>query len=158
MQTLALPAAKVVRDLLHDLLGREVTITQQDRPPAVPPPESAVAVYRDDAGYAAAVVVADLALSAYAGAGLALMGKDIADQAIVGRSLPPLLAENLHEVLNIVGALFNTHRPVRLSTVHLPGEMAPMQVSDQAASFGRPRIDLDVSISGYGTGQMSVVL
>lgn len=152
-----LPSAKDVRDLLHDLLVRDVAVTQEDRPTAGTPATSTVAVYHDDARDIAAIVVVDLALSSFLGAALALISKDTAEQAVADRSLPELLAENLREVLSIVGTLFNTHVPVRLSDVHLPTEPVPMRVAERATSFGHRRMDLAVTVPGYGVGQMSVV-
>lgn len=153
-----LPSSKDVRDLLSDLLGRDVTVAQEDAPATAPAADSTVAVYRDDARNLVAIVVTDLALSGHLGAALALMSKDTVAEAVADRSLPAVLAENAREVLSIVGTLFNGHRPVRLADVHLPGEAVPMQISAHSTALGRRRMDLDVAVPGYGSGQMSVVV
>lgn len=153
-----LPSTKDVRDLLQDLLTREVTVAQDDETATMPAADSTVAVYRDDARNLVAIVITDLALSGHLGAALSLMSREVAGQALADRSLPAPLAENVHEVLSVVGTLFNGHRAVRLTDVHLPGEPLPTQVSEQTAALGRRRMDIEVTVAGYGTGQMSVVI
>jgi hypothetical protein len=160
MNEIPLPSAKAVRDLLSELFGRDVDVAQSDLP-AEPrlDPRSTVAVYRDDAKNTAGVVTADLTLSTYLAAGLSLVSKDSADEAVSAGTLPATYAENVREVLSIVGTLLNSpvSRAVRMGAIHLPGEPVPFRVSDRAVATGR-RLDLQVSISGYGSGQMSVVV
>ncbi len=60
----------------------------------------------------------DLALSAYAGAALALVPATLAEQAVEERNLPEQITETLHEVLNIAAALFNADGAMKLHAVH----------------------------------------
>lgn len=72
--------------------------------------------------------------------------------------LPDAYAENLHEVLNIMGRLFDaTGSPhVRFHAMHSPGEPVPPLVTSLATMAGR-RLDVTLSIPGYGSGEMSLV-
>ena len=159
MATTTLPTVMEVRNLLGDLLGREVETALQDGTPAPLDPRACVGVYQDDRRNSVAVVVTDLPLSVYLAAALALAHKDAADEVVQQRTLTPTYTENLHEILNVVGTLFNRpgSPPTRLTAMHAPGDPVPPRVATQAGSTGN-RLDMTVSIPGYGSGQMSLVL
>jgi hypothetical protein len=69
------------------------------------------------------------------------------------------MGENLGEVFNILTALFNVpERPhLKMYAVHLPGELPAADVSASLRAFGK-RSDLEVTVAGYGTGKLSIVL
>lgn len=159
MSNTALPTTKAVRDLLSTLFGRDVELSEL---PTVEPdlaPSSTVAVYRNAGNNDAAVVTADLTLSAHLAAMLGLTSKDAADEAVRRGTLSDAYAENLHEILSIMGALFNAEGSARvgLHAVHGPGEPVPPRVAAFAASIGS-RLDLTLSLPGYGAGVMSIVV
>ena len=158
MTTTVLPSAKAVRELLSDLLARDVELTTSDEAPSALPRGTSVGVYRDDARNIVAVVTVDLTLSTYLAAALALSSKEAAEEVAESGTLTPIYRENLHEVLNIVGTLFNgeSARHVRLHELHTPGEPLPPAAAAFATAFGS-RVDLDVSIPGYGAGRLGVV-
>lgn len=153
-----LPANKEIRDLLGDLLDKEVEVRPgppfaiTDRNPA------SVAVYVDDSLIVRAVICFDLALSAYAGAALALVPAAAAELAVEERQLSEKLTEPLHEVLNIAAALFNAEGAphMKLYAMHQIGATPP-DVRARSQVLGR-RIDLWVDVASYGTGRLSVVL
>ncbi|WP_211752962.1 hypothetical protein [Nocardioides lianchengensis] len=153
-----LPANKEIRDLLGDLLDKEVEVRPgppfaiTDRNPA------SVAVYVDDSIVVRAVICFDLALSAYAGAALALVPPAAAELAVEERQLSDQLTEPLHEVLNIAAALFNVEGAphMKLYGMHAVGATPP-DVRARSQVLGR-RIDLWVDVAGYGTGRLAVVL
>lgn len=153
-----LPTVKAVHDLLGDLFGRVVDVTAQVVLEPTLAPTTSVGVYRDEAKNTVAVVTADLALAAHLSAGLALTSKDGADEIVAKKVLPDASAETLHEILNIMGSLLNgpTTPHVQLHAVHWPGEPVPPLVSSRATATGS-RLDLTVSVPGYGSGQMSIV-
>lgn len=152
------PNAMEVRELLTDLLGRDVEVA----PAPVFAGDSAVgstfAVYVDDHDTPRVLAVLDLALSAYAGASVGLLPGGAAADAIAEGDLTPMLRENLGEVLNVMAALLNeAGRPhVRLTDVHHVDAWPHPQVVADAATVGR-RLDLSVTIPLYGTGRLSVV-
>jgi hypothetical protein len=153
-----LPTPKDVRDLFSDLLGRTVEVTAEDVTDPRLDARASVGIYQDAHKHTVAVVTTDPSLSAHLAGCLALTPSDAAREVAASGMLPTSYAENLHEVLNIVGTLFNSAgtRPVRFTQMHAPGEQVPAQVATFAGTTGR-RLDLTVSISGYGSGQMAVV-
>ena len=154
-----LPLTKQVRDLLTDLLGREVTLAPT--PPYAPGPDTpaSVAVYVDDSLHIPALVVGDLAFSAHAGAALGLVPVGGAQAAIDDGKLTDTLAENLYEVLNIAASTFNVAgaEHLRLHALHPAGPPLDPQLRISTLTLGR-REDLKVSIAGYGDGLLSGVL
>lgn len=154
-----LPAPKEIRDLLTDLLGREITLSPST--PLAPTPKNpcTVGVYVDDTLQVTSLVSYDLTLSAYAGAAIGLVPVAGAEVAIEEGILNDTLRENLYEVLNIAASLFNvdgaTH--LRLYDVHHAGIAVPGDILVKALTLGR-REDLAVDVPGYGSGKLSVVL
>lgn len=159
MVGIVLPSPKAVRDLLEELLGRDVELTLG--PPVVPSRavRAAVGVYVDDRLSLCAVVVADLAFAARAGACIGLVPVGGAEAAIEDGQLAPNLSENFFEIVNIMAALFNLPgRPhVRLDSVVDPGEEIPADASRLTSAYIN-RLDLDIAIGGYGSGALSFVL
>ncbi len=159
VQTSYLPTTKEIRDLLTDLLGREIQLSPT--PPLAPTPNNpcTVAVYVDDSLQVTSVIAFDLPLSAYAGAAIGLVPVSGAEAAVEERILNDTLRENVYEVLNIAASLFNqdgaTH--VRLYDAHHIGNPLPGDVMVKAVTLGR-REDLAVTVAGYGSGRLSVVL
>ncbi|MCW2856955.1 MAG: hypothetical protein JWR52_2570 [Marmoricola sp.] len=154
-----LPATKEIRDLLTELLDRDVQVAPNAplAPTAANP--CTVGVYVDDSLQVAAVAVFDLAFSARTGASIGLVPPTGAETAIAEGSLNETLRENLYEVLNIAASLFNvegaTH--VRLYDVHHAGSPCPGDILARALTLGR-REDLVAEVAGYGSGRLSVVL
>jgi hypothetical protein len=154
-----LPTPKAVRDLLLDLLGRNVEVTAVPDMYAPPRNEPAtLAVYVDDGMRTMAVVAADLQFSAYVGAAIGLVPKGGADAAIEDGELSPLLQDNLSEVLNICASLLNTpgQPHVRLHAAYAPGVVPPGDVPAFATVLGQ-RLDLTVEVGGYGKGRFSII-
>lgn len=153
------PTAKAVRDVLADLLGREVEVRPGD--PVVPTLRrpACVAVYVDDSTTLAAVASFDLPLTAYAGAALGLVPAATAEQAVTDSDVPVSVVENVGEILNIMASLFNTTDAphLRLHATTAPGTQPPADVVVLTRALGR-RLDLEVDVQDYGTGGLSVVL
>lgn len=157
MSTILLPSPKDVRDLIEGLLGRDVTVAPGR--PVVPTTEvrAGVGVYVDDQLNLAAVTAADLAFCAFAGSALGLIPASTAEGA-AEEGLTPAMWENFIELLNIGASLLNadgaTH--LRLYTTTSPAELPANDVGELLRGFGH-RIDLQVSIAGYGSGALSIV-
>jgi len=154
-----LPVPKEIRDLLTELLDRNVQVSPSA--PLAPTPNNpcTVGVYVDDSLQVTAVVAFDLLLSAYAGASIGLVPVAGAQAAVDEGALNDTLRDNVYEVLNIAASLFNadgaTH--VRLYDVHHIGNPLPGDIMVKALTLGR-REDLTVEVAGYGTGRLGVVL
>ena len=159
MTTVTLPAAKDVRDMLTGLLGKPVAV--HPGAPVTPTPRDpvAVAVYVDPGMAINALCVMDLAASAYTAGALALLPAGGCQDAVEeDHELTPLLAEALHEVVNVLSALLNVPGAPhsKLHRLHAPGEELPGDVAGMLANFNR--IDLALDIPGYGKGGLSLVL
>jgi len=154
-----LPSPKAVRDMLLDLLGRdvEVALTGAWAPTAKDP--GTVAVYTDDRTKARALVFCDVPLSAHFGTAIALIPAETALDCIEAKALTQPVSENVYEILNIVSACFNLPgRPhLRLYGMHPPGESAAPDITSRLRGFGN-RLDLNVTVAGYGGGRMTVMV
>ena len=78
---------------------------------------------------------------------------------VAEKSPSPDVLANFYEVLNIASSLFNRDNlpHVRITTLTGPGEA----LTEPAAGVSRKlveRLDLDISIKGYGTGRLAFVL
>lgn len=154
-----LPVPKQIRDLLAELLDREVTLSPST--PLAPTPKNpcTIGLYVDDLLQVTSLIAFDLSLSAHAGAAIGLVPVGGAEAAIEEGILNDTLRDNLYEVLNIAASLFNvegaTH--VRLYDVHHAGVAVPPDVLARSLTLGR-REDLAVDVAGYGSGRLSVVM
>jgi hypothetical protein len=153
------PAPLDVRRLLEGLLGRVVEVTPA--PPWAPlqPGQGTLALFVDDDSRIRAVAVCDVALSAHAGASIGLLPADQSRRAVAESALPEMVRENLHEVLDILSALFNVEGAphLRLYAVHHAGEDVAPELLVLGGVLGR-RLDLTVRISGYGAGHLGLVV
>jgi hypothetical protein len=157
--TVQLPAAKDVRDMLTGLVGKPVGVNPGA--PVTPTPDKpvSVAVYVDPHMAINALCVMDLAASAYTGAALALLPPGGAQDAVEeDGELSGLMAEALHEVVNVLSALFNVPGAPhsKLHKLYAPGDDLPGDIEGMLANFNR--IDLALEIPGYGKGALSLVL
>lgn len=157
MATLVLPSPKDVRDLVESLLGRDVTVAPGR--PVAPTAEvrAGVGVYVDDQLNLAAVAAADLPLCAFAGSALGLIPVGTAEGASE-EGLTPAMWENFAELLNIGASLLNADGAphLRLYTTSPPTELPANDVGELLRGFGN-RIDLQITIAGYGAGTLSIV-
>jgi hypothetical protein len=152
-----LPAAKQVRDTLNDLLGRDVTVHLEDPPAGESIPVAAVFVHDNLA--LAGVIGFDLALAAYIGAAIGLIPAGGAEAAVEDGELSPMIGDNLTEVCNVLASLFTKTggRRVKLHKVHLRIADIPADLRGHLVSLGN-RLDLAVTVAGYGTGTFSLVV
>jgi hypothetical protein len=154
-----LPHPKEVKDMFADMLGRDITVAPCDPYTPVLTDRHTVAVYVDDQNQMQAVTVLDLPLSVWVGAAIGLVPAGGAEDQVDEGELSKAVRDNLFEVLNIFSALFNkpgaTH--LKIYSMHAPGEAVPSDVALLVKSLGN-RIDLDVTVAGYGAGKIGVVL
>ena len=159
MSTVLLPAPKDVREMLEGLVGRTVVVSPgAPVTPAADRPVS-VAVYVAPDMSVNALCLMDLAASAYTAGGLALLPPGGCQDAVEeDGELSGLLVEALHEVVNVLSALFNTPGAPhsKLHKLYAPGEEVATDLAGMLAGFNR--IDLALDIQGYGKGSLSLVL
>ena len=159
MTTVLLPAAKDVRDMLSGLVGKEISVSPGA--PVTPEPNRpvTVAVYTAPDMSVNALCVMDLGASAYTAAALALLPPGGAQDAVEeDKELSPLLLEALHEVVNVLSALFNTPGAPhsKLNKLVPDGDDVPGDIAGMLAGFNR--LDLAIEVPGYGKGAISFVL
>ena len=157
--TVELPAAKDVKDMLTGLVGKPVAVSPGA--PVTPTPDKpvSVAVYVDPGMAVNALCVMDLAASAYTGGALALLPPGGCQDAVEeDGELSGMQAEALHEVVNVLSALFNTPGAPhsKLHKLYVPGEDLPGDIAGMLAAFNRE--DLAIEIPGYGKGGVSFVI
>ncbi len=154
-----LPVTKEVRDLFFGLLDRPIDLTIADRFTLEQGERATYAVYVDDRLGIRAIAMADLPFSAYAGGALGLLPPGGVQDSVKEALLTESLEENFYEVLNIGAALMNSENSphVKLHAVHTTGELAPPHVVMMSQILGR-RLDLDVTVGGYGHGRFSLVI
>ena len=157
--TVQLPVAKDVRDMLTGLVGKPVGVNPGA--PVTPTADKpvSVAVYIDPRMAINAICVMDLSASAYTGAALALLPPGGAQDAVEeDGELTGLMVEALHEVVNVLSALFNTPGAPhsKLHKLYAPGDDLPGDIQGMLANFNR--LDLAIEIPGYGKGALSFVL
>jgi len=157
--TVEVPAAKDLRDMLTGLIGKPVNVSPGA--PVTPTPDRpvSVAVYVDPGMAVNALCVMDLGASAYTGGALALLPPGGCQDAVEeDGELSAMLVEALHEVVNVLSALFNTPGAPhsKLHKLYAAGEDLPGDIEGMLAAFNR--IDLAIEVSGYGRGALSFVV
>ncbi len=157
--TVQLPAAKDIKDMLSGLVGKEVSVAPGA--PVTPTADKpvSVAVYVDPHMAVNALCVMDLAASAYTGGALALLPPGGCQDAVEeDGELSGVQVEALHEVVNVLSALFNTRGAPhsKLHKLYAAGGDLPGDIEGMLAAFNR--IDLEVDVQGYGKGGLSLVI
>ena len=159
MSVTLLPAAKDVRDMLTGLIGKPVAVSPGG--PVTPEPlrPVTVAIYTAPDMSVNALCVMDLGASAYTAGALALLPPGgCQDSVEEDKELSPMQLEALHEVVNVLSALFNTPGAPhsKLNKLVKDGEDVPGDVAGLLASYNR--LDLEIEVPGYGKGAMSLVV
>ena len=155
-----LPPAFAVRELIAGLVGRPIdVITGGAMIDPAAEDGALVGVYVDDRLALTALVLLDLPLAAHLGAALGLVPVRVAGLAIDEGILPPALAENAAELLNVIASLFNAEGVphVKLDRVYEPRAALPADVAQWVLAYVR-RTDLDMAVSGYGVGKFSLLV
>ncbi|MCU1669830.1 MAG: uncharacterized protein JWP40_2757 [Blastococcus sp.] len=145
--------------MIGSLVGKQVTVSLGA--PVTPAPNRpvAVAVYVDPQMAVNALCLMDLGAAAYTGGSLALLPPGGCQDAVEeDGELSGMLLEALHEVVNVLAALFNTPGAPhsKLHKLYAPGADLPGDIEGMLAAFNR--IDLDVEVQGYGKGSLSLVI
>ncbi|MGY1724818.1 hypothetical protein [Blastococcus sp. SYSU DS0533] len=154
-----LPAAKDIRDMLTGLVGKPVNVSPGA--PVTPTPEKpvAVAVYVDPQMAVNALCLMDLGAAAYTGGALALLPPGGCQDAVEeDGELTSMQVEALHEVVNVLSALFNTPGAPhsKLHRLYAPGEEIPGDLVGMLSAFNR--VDLAIEVPTYGKGAISFVV
>ncbi len=157
--TVVLPDAKTVKDMLSGLVGKPVGVAPGA--PVTPTGKDpvSVAVYVSPTMAVNALCVMDLPLAAWTGGALALLPPGgVQDVVEEDGELTAMLTEALHEVVNVLSALFNVPGAPhsKLHASYAPGDDLPGDIAGMLAAFNR--LDLAVDVPGYGKGRLSLVV
>ncbi len=158
MNPTPVPTAFEVRELFEGMLGREVTWNGDVR--AVDVLDGAcVAMYVYDTGQVGALALVDIPLTARAGSAIGLLPPAAAEKAVHDEMITPMQFDNMAEILNVAASLLNKPDTphLKLRDTFAPRETLPAEVSQLALQQGS-RIDGELTIPGYGTGRISVVV
>jgi hypothetical protein len=157
--TTVVPSAQTVRRFLKELLGKEVSVstTRAMRIRAHLP--LSIAIYTQADHSVAAVCAFDLALSNAAGAALASVAPNVAEEQLQSGKLGDSILENFKEVLNISAKWFQLEGAPKVGfrSLHLaPPDKVP---ASALPVMTRPagRVDLKVEIAGYRGGRLTIV-
>src|SRR4051794_23510335 len=136
--TSVIPASLAVRNLFEDLLGREVTVAPGAPLEQADLGNAVVAIFTEHLQMCA-VLGMDLSLAANAGAALGLLPAGAAEDAVDDKALPPMLAENVAELCNVLTSLLNREGAphVKLYQVIVPGQAVPNDAAALLLALGR---------------------
>ncbi len=154
-----LPPAEAVSRMLTDLLGRSCVA----RPTAKPgfAEQGLIGVLVNRAGQTKALTFSDRSFTASVGAALALIPRTVADDAAKKGVIPPSLLENHQEIVNIATALFNAVNPdaehVKLESMVATGPQCPQALRTFLVK-PTARLDVEVEITGYSSGKLSLLV
>jgi hypothetical protein len=151
-----IPIQEAVRDFFTDLLGKGVAASKRTALDHDDP--LIVGRYLDDDGEIAALLVSDIEFAAISGAALAMIPKVVAAEAIKANELTDALFDNFREVVNVFSSLLNAPSTPHLALKAL--ERHPDGTEDIAELIESPRRrrDFDVTIEGYGSGVLAVLV
>lgn len=155
----AFPKPEAIRQILSDLLGREVTMTKATAPVMERDTPAVISDYIDDEGTAAAVCITDLRLSNALGAALTMVPPSAVETAVQKWQIDEANLENLAEIVNVMARLFNHDDCVHLrwqKAIPVPGELPETVTALMAKPLARR--DYAVEIEEYGTGTLSVLV
>lgn len=109
-------------------------------------------------GELAALLVADLQFCAWSGAALALLPPGLAQDAIKAGKLDQSLQENYAEIANVLTATFREFgERVVLGKIHY-GNVASLAPELKPMVAAVRRLDLEVTVAGYGAGRLGLLL
>ncbi len=151
MAIYTLPKLDDVARVLGMLLNKPVTAATA-QPLSNP---SIAGTYIDRKGDIGALCLVDVAFAAYAGAALTMIPCDVANDEIRTRRLSSEILENLQEVFNVMVAFFNQGDVPHIRFADMLTTPAEFPADfDNLDHGGARRVDLGVTIEGYGAGAM----
>ncbi len=157
--TVALPPELAVRNVLADVLDRDVSVTHAGCP-AVEDGTGLLAVYRDDDQQVRAVAGWSAPLVLAAGGALGLVPAGLVTEFIEEGFVRPDLLENVLEMCNVLVAAFGrgeTTPHLRFAGHHHPASGADSDLRALATRHGN-RLDLVIGIAGYPDGVLTLAV
>ncbi|HEY8339512.1 MAG TPA: hypothetical protein VIK95_06570 [Egibacteraceae bacterium] len=158
MSTCPLPVRATVRDVLADLLGRDVDVSQAAPQTLAADQPAYAATYVWDDGGVAAVGIWELPLAAGAGAAIGMATAEDAAAAVTAGALSDEQRDFFHEVANVLAKLLNSPETPHVKLRGLDVVPGPVP-RDMAALVLQPhaRQDYAVTVEGYGEGTLTLL-
>jgi hypothetical protein len=152
-----IPTRMAVRNLVGDLVGRDVDLRDSEPMPSAT--TNVIGVYVTDRLATSAIAILDFEAAARLGGALGMLPRGGVEDAIAERQLPPVIRDCTYEVLNVLASAFNVGNAphVRLYQMYGPGGGVPTDVAAMGASV-LGRMDVTLQISGYGNGKLTIVV
>lgn len=153
------PKPESIRQIISDLLGREITVVAGDTLTLERDTPAVVSDYVADDGAIAAICMTDLRLSNALGAALTMVPPAQVDDVVKKWVIDEMNLENLAEIVNIMARLFNSD-----DCMHMKWNKAhtlPGQLPDETAELMKSplaRRDFDVTVDEYGSGKLVVLV
>ena len=150
-----MPVPESVRDMIGDLVGRPVEVDKRRAPLDLDDEASPIqtAAYVDAHDTVIGACIADLPLAATVGAALAMMPAAVAEDAVRAGVLDEGLADNWHEVANVLTRLLNgpcvAHLRIAATTAGLPDDVRALTTRATSARH------FAVTVMGYPGGSIS---
>ena len=161
MSHYVLPSIDQVGELFETLVGRPVQ-AKKGKPQFLRPTNKlTVASYKGHASDdLVGAAVFDMGVSVYASAALSMIPADGVAAAARSGVMPPNIAENLAEIFNIASQLIATADGdfARLNEHFGAVKDVPAELQKEIKGAMKKKIDVAVSISGYGDGLTSFFL
>ena len=148
------PSDSQVVEMVAMLVGRAVTLEDQ-RPADAIPEDGLLGAYICDDGRLGAVAYSDLSFAAHAGAALAMVPVQTAEDDVKSGALGEELRENFYEVLNIMAAMFPDAGGPHVKLNQFISAPMPAKVV-RANELALGRLGVTLSIEGYGSGSLSI--
>lgn len=159
MATVPVPVRASVRDLLRDLLGTSVTVTEGVAQTLEGTRPAYVAAYRRDDGEPVAAAITSFGGAVSMGAAIGMMSAAEAEELVAGTdALDGDLAEFFREVVNVFAKLLNspTTKHVKLAEVHpVPGDV-PKDLAEVVLN-PRARVDWSLDVEGHPGGILTLL-
>ena len=153
----ALPATALVARTLTGILGKQVTVAKAPPMDLKAKAPRVYGVYHDREKPITCVCVCDLPLSAYAGGAMLTFPACTINDSLRTGNLEEGLLESMQEILNICAQFFNDYGRQVFQKLHTTPDGLPPEASTVLSSPAA-RIDLKITIAGYGSGLMAVFL
>ena len=152
-----LPGAEIIGRLLGEILGHSVTAKKRPPNPLSGPGTRVIAVFESDNDAVVAACVCDLTLAVEMGAALVMLPPAAAQEAVTAGKCSANLMENLAEVLNMCRPWFQQNGAhIRCPQLYQTPCAMPAPVAHLLRA-PKQRLDLDVTVSGYRSGKMTMV-
>lgn len=141
--------------LLTTLMGRAAKATPLKA--AKPITGAAVSgVFTAPDGEPRVLLVCELKVAACVGAGLAMLPPNQVAEAEKAGKLSEALAENVHEVFNVVASILNREGATHVSLSEVRTGPLPAPLAARTKGWLQ-RVDFELDIAGYGKGRWSFV-